>query len=738
MPSSFSPSLRLELIAPGEQAGTWGTTTNTNLGTLLESSVAGFQTVSVIAADQALTIADGAADQSRSAMLRFTTTTGAAFNVYAPPVSKQYLVFNDSVHAATLFNSTSPGNTIAAGGGIVVPAGKTLAVYSNGTVFKTIDAAALTGVLPIADGGTGATTAAGARTNLGTVNDPGTNGILVRTAANTTTPRSVAVSGTGLSVTNGDGVAGNPTVTSNATSANTNSTIVARDASGNFSAGTITATLSGNASTATALQNARTIGGVSFNGTANIDLPGVNTTGNQNTTGSAATLTTTRTLWGQNFNGSANVSGALSAVTTLAMSGQLTNTVTTGTAPLVVSSTTRVSNLNVATAGTADILTTARLIGGVSFDGSANINLPGVNAAGNQNTTGNAATSTALQTARTIGGVSFDGTANISLPGVNTAGNQNTTGNAATATALQTARTIGGVSFNGTANINLPGVNTAGNQNTTGTAANITGTAAVVNGGTGRTTLTSNNVVLGAGTSAVNFVAPGTSGNVLTSNGTTWTSASGSGYKQVVFTSSGTWTKPAGLKEVKITVVGGGGGGGLTNDTSVSVGSGGGGGGGASIRVLAAASVGATETVTVGSGGASDTAGGTSSFGSLASATGGQPGENSTAFAGGTNFNNGGVGGVGSSGDINIKGGGGGFGVGMSTSGANGSVGGSGGSSILGGGAISKGIFPGLAASGDNGGLYGGGGGGAGARSNSTLISGGAGAAGIVIVEEFY
>ena len=62
---------------------------------------------------------------------------------------------------------------------------------------------------------------------------------------------------------------------------------------------------------------------------------------------------------------------------------------------------------------------------------------------------------TKLETARTIGGVAFDGTANIDLPGVNTAGNQSTTGNAATATKLATARTILGVSFDGTANITL-------------------------------------------------------------------------------------------------------------------------------------------------------------------------------------------------------------------------------------------------------------------------------------------
>ena len=187
-----------------------------------------------------------------------------------------------------------------------------------------------------------------------------------------------------------------------------------------FVVGTLNQDTTGNAATATVLETARTIGGVSFNGSANIDLPGVNSAGNQNTTGSAATLTTART------------------------------------------------------------------IGGVSFDGSANINLPGVNTSGNQDTSGNAATATALETARTIHGVSFDGTGNIDLTEViqDTVGamfSSNTetdiavtyqdgdgtidlvvsdiSGNAATATALATARTIAGVSFDGTANISIASTN---------------------------------------------------------------------------------------------------------------------------------------------------------------------------------------------------------------------------------------------------------------------------------------
>ena len=96
----------------------------------------------------------------------------------------------------------------------------------------------------------------------------------------------------------------------------------------------------------------------------------------------------------------------------------------------------------------------------------------------NQDTTGNAATATALETARNIGGVSFDGTGNINLPGVNTGGNQNTTGSAAT---LTTARNIAGVAFDGSADISLNNnaiTNGAGYTTNTG---DITGVAAGTN-----------------------------------------------------------------------------------------------------------------------------------------------------------------------------------------------------------------------------------------------------------------
>ena len=297
-------------------------------------------------------------------------------------------------------------------------------------------------------------------------------------------------------------------------SSNTESgiTVAYQDADGtlDFTVGTLNQDTTGRAAT---LTTARTIGGVSFDGSANINLPGVNTAGNQNTTGSAATLTTARTIGGVSFDGSANIN--LPGVNTSGSQDTSGN------------------------AATATALETARTIPGVSFDGSANIDLSevvqdtvgamfssntetGINVTYqdsdgtidlvigtlNQDTTGNAATATALETARTIHGVSFDGSANIDLSeviqdtvgamfGSNTETDITVTyqdadgtidlvvsdisGNAATATTLANARTIGGVSFNGSANINLPGVNTSGDQDTSGNAATATALA------TGRT-----------------------------------------------------------------------------------------------------------------------------------------------------------------------------------------------------------------------------------------------------------
>ena len=175
----------------------------------------------------------------------------------------------------------------------------------------------------------------------------------------------------------------------------------------------------GNAATATALANARTIGGVSFDGSANINLPGVNATGNQDTSGNAATATklaTARTIAGVSFDGSANISLNNNAITNGA--GYITATLTDEEVQDIVG--------GMLTGNTESGITVTYQ----DADGTIDFTVGTLN----QDTTGNAATASALETARNIGGVSFDGTANIDLPGVNTAGNQDTTGNAATAT----------------------------------------------------------------------------------------------------------------------------------------------------------------------------------------------------------------------------------------------------------------------------------------------------------------
>lgn len=140
MSSSYSPDLRIELIGTGDQAGTWGATTNNNMAYVLEQAIAGYVSVAVGSASQALTYINGATtvaadNQSVHAAIALTTSTGANFAVYAPPASKQYTIYNASSYTATIYNSTVIGNTTAAGTGVAIPAGKTMTVWSDGTNF---------------------------------------------------------------------------------------------------------------------------------------------------------------------------------------------------------------------------------------------------------------------------------------------------------------------------------------------------------------------------------------------------------------------------------------------------------------------------------------------------------------------------------------------------------------------------------------------------------------------------
>ena len=157
--STFSPDLRITLITTGDQAGIWGNTTNTNLGTIIEDAISGFVSVSVTSAAQAFTALDGVADQARNAMIQLTTTTAANFAVYAPPVSKQYIIWNNTAYTATIYNSTVLGNTTAAGVGVAIASGDRITVFSDGANFYAVKASNITGTVDIANGGTGQTTA---------------------------------------------------------------------------------------------------------------------------------------------------------------------------------------------------------------------------------------------------------------------------------------------------------------------------------------------------------------------------------------------------------------------------------------------------------------------------------------------------------------------------------------------------------------------------------------------------
>jgi len=163
MSSTYSSSLRIELIGSGDQAGAWGATTDNSFAYVFDTAIAGYQAVPITSTSQALTYVNGATatanlNQAVYAMLKFTGAS-AATSVYIPPVSKQYIVWNNTSYAITVYNSTVIGNTTAAGTGITLAAADKILIWSDGTNVYDVKAQGLTGTLAIANGGTGQVTA---------------------------------------------------------------------------------------------------------------------------------------------------------------------------------------------------------------------------------------------------------------------------------------------------------------------------------------------------------------------------------------------------------------------------------------------------------------------------------------------------------------------------------------------------------------------------------------------------
>lgn len=201
MSSTYS-NLKIQLMATGENASTWGDVTNTNLGTAIEEAIAGSADVTFASNNVTLTLSDTNGTQTaRNMRLNLVGTTGGSTrNLVVPNIEKAYIVNNtcgDSVVVKT-----------SAGTGVTVPAGKTMWVYSNATnvvdVTTHLTALTLGSPLPVASGGTGSNTGnAGSLTGLNASNV--TTGTLV-----------VAYGGTGSGTASGARVNLLPSYTGNA------------------------------------------------------------------------------------------------------------------------------------------------------------------------------------------------------------------------------------------------------------------------------------------------------------------------------------------------------------------------------------------------------------------------------------------------------------------------------------------------------------------------------------------
>jgi hypothetical protein len=247
MASTYS-SLKFELIGTGEQSGTWGNTTNTNLGTAIEEAITGSADVTFASGTVTLTLTDTNATQTaRNLRLNLTGTSGGAQNLVVPDIEKFYLVNNACADAITVKNST--GATVA------VPASKAMLLFSTGSAVVDavthMSSLTLTTALAIAQGGTGATTDSGARTNLGL-------GTMATQAAS-----AVAITGGTITGITDLAIADGGTAASTAANARTNlGLVIGTDVpgpTGTGASGTWGISITGNAATATTATSSTSI-----------------------------------------------------------------------------------------------------------------------------------------------------------------------------------------------------------------------------------------------------------------------------------------------------------------------------------------------------------------------------------------------------------------------------------------------------------------------------------------------
>jgi hypothetical protein len=155
MASTYS-NLGIELIGSGEQTGTWGTTTNTNLGILIDQAISGYALVScATGTDTTITIPSGATGVARNMFLKLTGTGGASTNLIVPSnITKLYFIFNATTGAVTVKTATTGVSVPAATKAILFCDGTDIISAVNGMSSLTLTGTAATNTQIITAGGT--------------------------------------------------------------------------------------------------------------------------------------------------------------------------------------------------------------------------------------------------------------------------------------------------------------------------------------------------------------------------------------------------------------------------------------------------------------------------------------------------------------------------------------------------------------------------------------------------------